>query len=236
MPQPAASALPSPARARCTASGMNYAAHAARGWQRAAEGDHRLPQALEHRGRAGRRRLAPAAAPTPSTGRRSSPSSSARAPGSSPRRRRRTRRHRGLHRRPTTCPSAPGSSQRSGGQWSKGKGAPGFCPLGPWLVTADSVDVDDLRIYSSCVNGEPRQDSNTSDMIFDVGPDRRRPQPAHRARAGRRDPDGHPRGGRAVRPLPLPEGRRRRRDRHRAARHASASACVAAVSSEDAQR
>lgn len=57
---------------------------------------------------------------------------------------------------------------RSGGQWSKGKGAPGFCPLGPWLVTADSVDVSDLRIYST-VNGEPRQDSRTSDMIFDVG-------------------------------------------------------------------
>ncbi len=57
---------------------------------------------------------------------------------------------------------------RSGGQWSKGKGAPGFCPLGPWLVTADSVDAGDLRIHSS-VNGEPRQDSRTSDMIFDVG-------------------------------------------------------------------
>jgi 2-keto-4-pentenoate hydratase/2-oxohepta-3-ene-1,7-dioic acid hydratase in catechol pathway len=57
---------------------------------------------------------------------------------------------------------------RSGGQWSKGKGAPGFCPLGPWLVTADSVDAGDLRIYSS-VNGEPRQDSRTSDMIFDAG-------------------------------------------------------------------
>jgi 2-keto-4-pentenoate hydratase/2-oxohepta-3-ene-1,7-dioic acid hydratase in catechol pathway len=57
---------------------------------------------------------------------------------------------------------------RSGGQWSKGKGAPGFCPLGPWLVTADSVDVGDLRIYST-VNGESRQDSRTADMIFDVG-------------------------------------------------------------------
>ena len=58
--------------------------------------------------------------------------------------------------------------KRSGGQWSKGKGAPGFCPLGPWLVTADSVDATDLRI-SSTVNGETRQDSRTSDMIFDVG-------------------------------------------------------------------
>jgi len=57
---------------------------------------------------------------------------------------------------------------RSGGQWSKGKGAPGFCPLGPWLVTADSIDPSDLRIYST-VNGESRQDSRTSDMIFDAG-------------------------------------------------------------------
>lgn len=57
--------------------------------------------------------------------------------------------------------------QRSGGQWSKGKGAPGFCPLGPWLVSADSVDPRDLRVQSF-VNGEPRQDSRTSDMIFDV--------------------------------------------------------------------
>lgn len=55
----------------------------------------------------------------------------------------------------------------SGGQWSKGKGAPGFCPLGPWLVTPDDIDPGDLRIRS-WVNGEPRQDSRTSDMIFDV--------------------------------------------------------------------
>lgn len=55
----------------------------------------------------------------------------------------------------------------SGGQWSKGKIAPGFNPTGPWLVTPDEVDVDALRLRS-WVNGEPRQDSNTNDMIFDV--------------------------------------------------------------------
>ena len=55
----------------------------------------------------------------------------------------------------------------SGGQWSKGKIAFGFNPTGPWLVTPDEVDVDDLRLRS-WVNGEPRQDSNTDDMIFDV--------------------------------------------------------------------
>lgn len=55
----------------------------------------------------------------------------------------------------------------SGGQWSKGKSAPGFCPTGPWLVTADEVDADDVRLASS-VNGEPRQDSRTSDLIFGI--------------------------------------------------------------------
>ena len=55
----------------------------------------------------------------------------------------------------------------SGGQWSKGKCAPGFNPTGPWLVTADEVDDTDLRLRS-WVNGEPRQDSTTADMIFAV--------------------------------------------------------------------
>ena len=55
----------------------------------------------------------------------------------------------------------------SGGQWSKGKCAPGFNPTGPWLVTPDEVDPRDLRLRS-WVNGEPRQDSSTADMIFDV--------------------------------------------------------------------
>ena len=55
----------------------------------------------------------------------------------------------------------------SGGQWSKGKCAPGFAPLGPWLVTPDEVDHTDLRLRS-WVNGEPRQDSSTADMVFDV--------------------------------------------------------------------
>lgn len=57
--------------------------------------------------------------------------------------------------------------ETSGGQWSKGKSAPTFCPLGPALVPADEVDPDDLGIRS-WVNGEPRQDSSTKDMIFSV--------------------------------------------------------------------
>ncbi len=55
----------------------------------------------------------------------------------------------------------------SGGQWSKGKSAPGFSPLGPWLVTPDEVSHQKLGLRS-WVNGEPRQDSNTVDQIFDV--------------------------------------------------------------------
>lgn len=55
----------------------------------------------------------------------------------------------------------------SGGQWSKGKIAPGFNPTGPWLVTPDEVDHHALTLRSF-VNGEPRQDSNTADMIFSV--------------------------------------------------------------------
>jgi 2-keto-4-pentenoate hydratase/2-oxohepta-3-ene-1,7-dioic acid hydratase in catechol pathway len=57
--------------------------------------------------------------------------------------------------------------EESGGQWSKGKCAPGFSPLGPWLVPADEVDPDKLRLRS-WVNGEPRQDSSTADMVFPV--------------------------------------------------------------------
>ncbi|MFD1721479.1 fumarylacetoacetate hydrolase family protein [Amnibacterium endophyticum] len=57
--------------------------------------------------------------------------------------------------------------QHSGGQWSKGKISPTFCPLGPWLVPADEVDPRSLRVWSR-VNGEPRQDSTTADMVFSV--------------------------------------------------------------------
>jgi len=55
----------------------------------------------------------------------------------------------------------------SGGQWSKGKSAPGFSPTGPWVATPDEVQHHSLSLHS-WVNGEPRQDSNTSDMIFGV--------------------------------------------------------------------
>jgi 2-keto-4-pentenoate hydratase/2-oxohepta-3-ene-1,7-dioic acid hydratase in catechol pathway len=57
---------------------------------------------------------------------------------------------------------------RSGGQWSKGKSCKTFNPLGPWLVPADEVpDPQALRLRSA-VNGQPRQDSSTADMVFSV--------------------------------------------------------------------
>lgn len=57
---------------------------------------------------------------------------------------------------------------RPGGQWSKGKSCETFNPLGPWLIPADEVDDPQVLELRSWVNGEPRQDSKTSDMIFTV--------------------------------------------------------------------
>jgi 2-keto-4-pentenoate hydratase/2-oxohepta-3-ene-1,7-dioic acid hydratase in catechol pathway len=54
------------------------------------------------------------------------------------------------------------------GQWLLGKALDGFLPIGPYLVTSDEVpDPQDLSIRG-WLNGEIRQDSNTSDMIFTV--------------------------------------------------------------------
>lgn len=58
--------------------------------------------------------------------------------------------------------------RRHGGQYFKGKGLDGSCPMGPVIVTADALgDPTRLGIRLS-VNGEMRQDGNTSDMIFDI--------------------------------------------------------------------
>ena len=56
----------------------------------------------------------------------------------------------------------------SGGQWSKGKNAPTFNPLGPYLVTSEEVNDPQALTLSSNVNGEVRQMSSTADMIFTV--------------------------------------------------------------------
>jgi 2-keto-4-pentenoate hydratase/2-oxohepta-3-ene-1,7-dioic acid hydratase in catechol pathway len=57
--------------------------------------------------------------------------------------------------------------RRHGGQWHKGKSLDGSCPMGPWIVTADSVDHSNLAV--SCrVNGVTKQESNTRHMYFKV--------------------------------------------------------------------
>jgi len=55
--------------------------------------------------------------------------------------------------------------QAKDGQWARAKGFDSFCPLGPRIVPG--LDPSNLRIQAR-VNGETRQDSSTSDMIFDV--------------------------------------------------------------------
>ncbi|MEP2030125.1 MAG: fumarylacetoacetate hydrolase family protein [Paracoccaceae bacterium] len=58
--------------------------------------------------------------------------------------------------------------RRHGGQYFKGKGLDGSCPLGPWIVTADAISNPHNLSIGLTVNGEKRQDGNTSDMIFDI--------------------------------------------------------------------
>ncbi|MBC7800726.1 MAG: fumarylacetoacetate hydrolase family protein [Gemmatimonadaceae bacterium] len=52
-------------------------------------------------------------------------------------------------------------------QWFLGKGIDGFCPMGPWIVTADELDPRTMRITCR-VNGELRQDASVTDLIFDI--------------------------------------------------------------------
>jgi 2-keto-4-pentenoate hydratase/2-oxohepta-3-ene-1,7-dioic acid hydratase in catechol pathway len=56
--------------------------------------------------------------------------------------------------------------QRREPQWTRAKGADTFCPLGPWVTTVDEIGEEpDLRLRT-WVNGELRQDTRTSDLIF----------------------------------------------------------------------
>lgn len=59
-------------------------------------------------------------------------------------------------------------AQFADGQWVRGKSFDSFCPLGPWIVTADEID-DPQNLRIRCrVDGQTLQDSNTGEMIFDV--------------------------------------------------------------------
>ena len=53
------------------------------------------------------------------------------------------------------------------GQWVKGKSFPHFNPMGPHIVSADSINPSNLQIWCK-VDGELRQDSSTSDLLFGI--------------------------------------------------------------------
>lgn len=52
-------------------------------------------------------------------------------------------------------------------QWHLGKSFDTFCPMGPWLVTSDELDIGNINIKCT-VNDEIRQEANTRDLIFDI--------------------------------------------------------------------
>ncbi|MFD4374345.1 fumarylacetoacetate hydrolase family protein [Streptomyces sp. NPDC058486] len=60
-------------------------------------------------------------------------------------------------------------AQFSDGQWFRGKNFDDFCPLGPWIVTADDLPEPQALAISARVNGTTVQDSSTKEMIFGVG-------------------------------------------------------------------
>ena len=55
--------------------------------------------------------------------------------------------------------------RRHGNQWHKGKSFDGTCPMGPWIVTADEIDPENLRVTCR-VNGVTKQDSSTRFLYF----------------------------------------------------------------------
>lgn len=57
--------------------------------------------------------------------------------------------------------------QRAHKQWFLGKSMDTFCPMGPWAVSAEEVEPEDLQV-ECWVNGELRQSANTRDLIFDI--------------------------------------------------------------------
>ncbi len=58
--------------------------------------------------------------------------------------------------------------QKEDGQWTRAKGLDTFCPLGPWIVTADEIPDPQKLAVRSEVNGTKMQNGTTADMIFDV--------------------------------------------------------------------
>jgi 2-keto-4-pentenoate hydratase/2-oxohepta-3-ene-1,7-dioic acid hydratase in catechol pathway len=58
--------------------------------------------------------------------------------------------------------------QRREPQWTRAKGFDGSCPFGPWITTADEVPEPGDLALRTWINGELRQDSRTSDLIFGI--------------------------------------------------------------------
>jgi 2-keto-4-pentenoate hydratase/2-oxohepta-3-ene-1,7-dioic acid hydratase in catechol pathway len=58
--------------------------------------------------------------------------------------------------------------QRREPQWTRAKGFDGSCPYGPWITTADEIDDPHALRLRTWVNGDLRQDSSTSDLIFGI--------------------------------------------------------------------
>jgi 2-keto-4-pentenoate hydratase/2-oxohepta-3-ene-1,7-dioic acid hydratase in catechol pathway len=56
--------------------------------------------------------------------------------------------------------------QFASSQWLLGKTTDGFCPIGPYLVSKNQINDPDNLSIKLTLNGEVRQNSNTSDMIF----------------------------------------------------------------------
>jgi 2-keto-4-pentenoate hydratase/2-oxohepta-3-ene-1,7-dioic acid hydratase in catechol pathway len=54
-----------------------------------------------------------------------------------------------------------------GDQWLLGKSMPGFCPVGPWILTADAFDPTDVRLGCT-LGGVAIQDGRTADMRFSI--------------------------------------------------------------------
>ncbi|WP_458114366.1 fumarylacetoacetate hydrolase family protein [Arthrobacter sp. R1-13] len=59
-------------------------------------------------------------------------------------------------------------AQKSDGQFSRSKSADTFCPIGPWLTTAEEIPDPYNLSVTSTVNGEARQTGSTADMIFNI--------------------------------------------------------------------
>ncbi len=60
------------------------------------------------------------------------------------------------------------NKELGGGQFARGKSFDGFCPIGPAIITADEIPNPNALRITGQLNGAVVQDSNTSDMIFDV--------------------------------------------------------------------